>query len=173
MFYKILVGIDNSEIGQCVFDEALALAQKLNASLMLLHVLDPFDERYPSSIALHTDSLYPSFRPEAVNYYMSRWETLKQEGIEFLKIFYDQAIAKGVTTEYTQNFGEPGRVICEVAQSWKADLIMIGRRGRRGISEFFLGSVSNYVLHHAPCSVLTVQGLIHAIEPNKLTTKTK
>lgn len=173
MFYKILVGIDNSEIGQCVFDEALALAQKLNASLMLLHVLDPFDERYPSSIALHTDSLYPSFRPEAVNYYMSRWETLKQEGIEFLKIFYDQAIAKGVTTEYTQNFGEPGRVICEVAQSWKADLIMIGRRGRRGISEFFLGSVSNYVLHHAPCSVLTVQGLIHAIEPNQLTTKTK
>ncbi|MFB2769803.1 universal stress protein [Pelatocladus sp. BLCC-F211] len=172
MFDKILVGIDNSEIGQSVFDEALALAQKLNAHLMLLHVLDPFDERYPSSIALQTDSLYPSFHSEAVNYYMGRWETLKQEGIEFLKIFSNQAIAKGVTTEYTQNFGEPGRVICEVARNWEADLIIIGRRGRRGLSEFFLGSVSNYVLHHAPCSVLTVQGLIHAIEPNELAAKT-
>jgi nucleotide-binding universal stress UspA family protein len=33
----------------------------------------------------------------------------------------------------------------------------MGRRGRTGLSELFLGSVSNYVTHHAPCSVLTLK----------------
>ncbi len=41
-----------------------------------------------------------------------------------------------------------------------ADLIVVGRRGRSGLSELILGSASNYVLHHAPCSVLTLQGKI-------------
>ncbi|MGQ9872468.1 universal stress protein [Leptodesmis sp.] len=38
-----------------------------------------------------------------------------------------------------------------------ADLILIGNRGHTGLKELFLGSASNYVLHHAPCSVLTVK----------------
>lgn len=33
---------------------------------------------------------------------------------------------------------------------------MMGRGGRSGLDEFFLGSVSNYVLHHVPCLVLAV-----------------
>ncbi|CCQ49032.1 hypothetical protein CWATWH8502_2292 [Crocosphaera watsonii WH 8502] len=37
------------------------------------------------------------------------------------------------------------------------DVIVMGHRGISGLQEFFLGSVSNYVLHHAPCSVLIVQ----------------
>ncbi|MBE9205221.1 universal stress protein [Nostoc sp. LEGE 06077] len=68
------------------------------------------------------------------------------------------AIAKGVAAEFTQELGDPSRMICEVARTWKADVIVISRRGLSGISELFLGSVSNYVLHYAPCSVLTVQG---------------
>jgi nucleotide-binding universal stress UspA family protein len=44
------------------------------------------------------------------------------------------------------------------AQIWHADLIVMGRRGVSGMHELFLGSVSNYVTHHAPCSVLVVQG---------------
>lgn len=47
-----------------------------------------------------------------------------------------------------------------MARSWNANIIVIGRRGHRGFTEFFLGSVSNYVMHHASCSVLTVQGPI-------------
>ncbi|MEO0350033.1 MAG: universal stress protein, partial [Cyanobacteria bacterium P01_A01_bin.15] len=46
---------------------------------------------------------------------------------------------------------------------WNADLIMMGRRGRSGFSELLLGSVSNYVMHHAPCSVLTVQGVLQPV----------
>ncbi|MGL4622525.1 MAG: universal stress protein, partial [Chroococcidiopsis sp.] len=56
------------------------------------------------------------------------------------------------------------RLICDFALAWKADLIVTGRRGRRGLSEFFMGSVSNYVLHHASCSVLTVQSPVQPAE---------
>ncbi len=57
-----------------------------------------------------------------------------------------------------QNLGDPGRIICEIARDCDADLIVMGRGNHSGLNEFFLGSVSNYVLHHAPCSVLAVQG---------------
>jgi nucleotide-binding universal stress UspA family protein len=53
--------------------------------------------------------------------------------------------------------GDPGHSICESAQNWGADLIVLGRRGRTGFAEAFLGSVSNYVVHHASCSVFVIQ----------------
>ncbi|MGF1516635.1 MAG: universal stress protein, partial [Nodosilinea sp.] len=67
----------------------------------------------------------------------------------------------------------PGRVICTLAKTWAADLIVVGSHRRKGLSELFLGSVSNYVMHHAPCSVLVVdaQTLSEAtVEAASLTT---
>jgi nucleotide-binding universal stress UspA family protein len=158
MFHKILVAIDSSEIGQHVFDEALALAEKIDGHLMLLHVLSPFDEQYLNPVFIEPAGVYPSLHSEALNHYVQQWEGLKKNGEELLAILAKDAIASGVKVEYTQNFGDPGRTICDFARNWQADMIIVGRRGRSGFSEFFLGSVSNYVLHHAPCSVLTVQG---------------
>ncbi|MDZ7958247.1 MAG: universal stress protein [Aulosira sp. DedQUE10] len=164
MFHKLLVAINNSEIGLQIFDQALALAKATNAELMLVYVLSPFDERYPNPSGISTDGIYASFTHDDVNYYLGQWESLKREGREFLTLLTNQAIAQGVNVEYTQEFGDPSLIICALARTWQADLIILGRRGLRGISEFFLGSVSNYVLHHAPCSVLAVQGVIDAVK---------
>jgi len=158
MFHKILVAIDSSEIGQHVFDEALALAKKIDGHLMLLHVLSPFDEQYLNPVFIEPAGVYPSLHSEALNTYVQQWEGLKKEGEELLALLAQDAIASGVQVEYTQSFGDPGRTICDFARNWGAEVIIVGRRGRSGFSEFFLGSVSNYVLHHAHCSVLTVQG---------------
>ena len=62
-----------------------------------------------------------------------------------------------MSADYEQIYGNPAKTICRVAKNNDIDLIVIGRRGRSGISELMMGSVSNYVLHHAPCSVLIVQ----------------
>ncbi|MGF1491191.1 MAG: universal stress protein [Microcoleaceae cyanobacterium] len=51
----------------------------------------------------------------------------------------------------------PAAEICRQADDWGADLIIVGRHGRTGLAEAFMGSVSNYVVHHAHCSVLVVQ----------------
>jgi nucleotide-binding universal stress UspA family protein len=72
------------------------------------------------------------------------------------------AQAAGVAVEFSQNVGDPAITICAVAKSWEADLILVGSRGRRGLSELVLGSVSNHIMHHAPCSVLVVHGGVMA-----------
>ena len=52
--------------------------------------------------------------------------------------------------------GPPDQIIIEKAREWNADLIVVGSHGR-GFWGRLLGSVSNGVLHHAPCSVLVVR----------------
>jgi len=169
MFSKILVAVTNNEIGQQVFEKALTLAGASNAELILLHVISPFDDDYLAASRMQTDEAYTNFHTHGVEYYLRQWEALKQRGIDFLTLLTNQAIAKNINAEFTQEIGDPSRLICETARTWKADLIVMGRRGRSGLSEFFLGSVSNYVLHHAPCSVLTVQGVIVATQNTPIT----
>ncbi|MHC5776415.1 universal stress protein [Nostoc sp.] len=158
MFHKILVAINDTEIGQQVFKETLSLATATNAELLLLHIISPVEDGEVNLFSLQTDSIYGSFHTRGVEYYVRQWEALKKHGIEFLTLLTNQAIAQNVNAEFVQEIGAPGPLICEIAQTWKADLIIIGRRGLSGINEFLLGSVSNYVLHHASCSVLTIQG---------------
>jgi nucleotide-binding universal stress UspA family protein len=59
--------------------------------------------------------------------------------------------------------GNPKHVILDEAERWGADLIVVGSHGRRGIQRFLLGSVSQAVALHAPCSVQIVRApLSHA-----------
>ncbi len=53
--------------------------------------------------------------------------------------------------------GSAQRIIVERAEDWGADLIVVGSHGYGFWSRTLLGSVSNSVLHHAPCSVLVVR----------------
>lgn len=53
--------------------------------------------------------------------------------------------------------GSPARMIVAEAEKWGADLIVVGSHGYGFWSRVMLGSVSNAVVHHAPCSVLVVR----------------
>jgi nucleotide-binding universal stress UspA family protein len=53
--------------------------------------------------------------------------------------------------------GPPGRVIVDMAKACRADLVVVGSRGRGMVKGFLLGSVSHYVVRHAPCSVLVAK----------------
>jgi nucleotide-binding universal stress UspA family protein len=53
--------------------------------------------------------------------------------------------------------GEPGPALCKVAQEVGAAAIVVGSRGRGGIKRAFLGSVSDYVVRNAPCSVVVTR----------------
>ncbi|BAY17465.1 UspA domain-containing protein [Anabaenopsis circularis NIES-21] len=169
MFKKILVAVNNTEIGHYVFEQALSLAMLTNAELMVLQVISPFNNNFLNTSEGEIHSGYTSSQSHNLEYYLGEWEKLKQQGVEFLTLLINQAIAKGISAEFTQELGDPSRMICEVARTWNADVIVIGRRGLSGISELFLGSVSNYVLHHAPCSVLTVQGAMNVNTKTSLT----
>lgn len=49
--------------------------------------------------------------------------------------------------------GDARTEIVRVAEDWPADLVVVGSHGRTGISRWLLGSVAEYVVRHAPCSV--------------------
>jgi nucleotide-binding universal stress UspA family protein len=153
MFKKILVALDRSEVGQKVFDQALSLAKLTQASLMLLHVLSPEEEGSPYVPMVSNFDYYPGLSSQSFEFYQKQWETFKDKGLQMLQSYCAEANTANITTEFTQNLGNPGRIICDLARSYDADLIVMGRRGRSGLTELFLGSVSNYVLHHAHCSV--------------------
>lgn len=169
MFHKILVAIDKSETRLQVLDKAVSLAKASDARLILLHVLSPFDEYHLRPGFASVECAYPNLY-SGMSRYIKEWEELEKQELESLKSLANEAIAQGVKTEFTQNLGDPGRIICTLAHTWQADLIIMGRRGRSGLSELFLGSVSNYVLHHAPCAVLVVQ---HLIDQNNIEAQPK
>jgi nucleotide-binding universal stress UspA family protein len=54
--------------------------------------------------------------------------------------------------------GDARRVIVDEAKAWGADLILMGSRGRTGLERIVMGSVAQYVVSHAPCSVEVVRG---------------
>lgn len=61
------------------------------------------------------------------------------------------------SVETIVELGRPARVIVESAETWNADLIVVGSHGRGFWGRLGLGSVSDAVVHHAPCSVLIVK----------------
>jgi nucleotide-binding universal stress UspA family protein len=63
---------------------------------------------------------------------------------------------EGVTVKTYSSAGDPSDALLDVAESSKADLIVVGNRGMGGAKRLILGSVPNKISHHAPCSVLIV-----------------
>jgi nucleotide-binding universal stress UspA family protein len=59
--------------------------------------------------------------------------------------------------ESSTPLGEPRSLIIETAKEWPADMIVLGSHGRRGLDRFLMGSVSESVAIHAPCSVRVVR----------------
>ena len=165
MFHRLLVAIDTNDMSEHVFEEAVSLAKINNANLMFLHVLNPLDEQYISPMYVQpTTILYPEYQGQKNGIDVKDWSNFKEERLKWLHSQCEQAKRLGIAGESEGYTGEASRTICDVARNWGADLIIIGRRGRRGLTEFFLGSVSNYVLHHAPCSVLVVQGPVNVTD---------
>lgn len=72
--------------------------------------------------------------------------------------YLEHAQQAGVVAETDFRTGDPGQWLCTLADERQVDLIVMGRRDHAGIEEFLFGSVSNYVVHHAPCSVWVIQG---------------
>lgn len=156
MFKKILVAIDDIERDRQVFDEALAIAQAQGSSLLLLHILPSESQAnvFPPTLMGYGT---PLLVETTIERFRQDWKALESHGLSMLQAIAAEAKAKGVACEFIQLTGSPASMICQVARDWGVKLVVIGRRGFSGLTEFLVGSVSNYTLHHAPCSVLVVQ----------------
>lgn len=156
MFNRILVAVDKTPVSKIAYERAIALGKLVNAKLMVFHVLnehEPGSPKLPSTETLHyVNELSSTLRDN----YRQEWHTYETDYTDYLKWLATEARSEGLSVEFAQELGDPGRGICDFAREWHADLIITGSQGRTGLSELFLGSVSNHVTHHAPCSVLVV-----------------
>ena len=148
MMQKLLVALDNGETCQSVFDRAIELAQATQAKLKLISVL-PLDNHNYYDFSPYSDADWRA--------YAKRYQETQTQNLNLLKRFANTAKSVDVEIDLIQAYGSPGPAICKQATTWKADLIIVGSHGRKGLGEMLLGSVSNYVVHHAPCSVMVVQ----------------
>ena len=158
-YNKILVALDRSSQPEAIVEMASNLSQKHHTIMMLFHCLSWEEEEKANpligigtlaDINIYTYKKLQKLRHESLQ---KDLEQVKQ----WLSHLSEQPIAKDIRVEIDCRVGSPGWSICERAKDWGADLIVIGRRGHKGISELLLGSVSNYVVHHATCNVLVVQ----------------
>jgi nucleotide-binding universal stress UspA family protein len=156
-FKRILAAIDYSPLGQAVFDQAVELAQNNQAELMLFHCLTADTIGVPIMLPGEL-GLSPHLATQAYHTEQGFLEQQTHQIQQLLASYCGAAQRRGVTTNFHYRCVDPGRGLCQAAQQWGADLIILGRRGRKGLAEAILGSVSNYVLHHASCAVLVIQG---------------
>ncbi|MGK7944514.1 MAG: universal stress protein [Microcystaceae cyanobacterium] len=155
-YQRILVAIDYLNSSPKVFRQALDMASLAGSRLMVFHCLQG---DIPHNID-HPIYLGPYAGVYSVEM-LEMEERLLKEAMEqfhlWLNKFTQQAAEKNIIAETTYRHGNPGEQICALATEWEADMILVGRQGKTGLSELLLGSVSNYVVHHAHCAVLVVQ----------------
>src|SRR5690606_23883374 len=68
-----------------------------------------------------------------------------------------EGICKNLSMTSEVLFGSPESRIVETAEEYGSDLIIVGSHGYSRWERLLLGSVSQSVVHHAPCSVLVVR----------------
>ncbi len=156
-FQKILVAIDDSQLSHSVFSAGLELARSQQAAIKLFYCLVPemlAEPAVPTTLDL---TVQPGLMSNDYQTQQILMQKQTEDAQALLKRYAEAAQSQGVLVESDCQVGEVGHQICEVARDWVADLIVVGRRGRGGLKEVLLGSVSNHVVHHAHCSVLVIQ----------------
>lgn len=162
MIRKIVVGLDNSDLSLDALQQAIMFAQGCDAELKLAHVLVDNEPGAPRFNGYFSGPLYPSINTTVLDSYQTEWNQFVDRSQAKLNQQVSEACQTGVAASGSLLYGNPGSKLCELAQTWDADLVVVGSRGLSGISELLIGSVSNHVIHHAPCSVL----IVHAPKPS-------
>jgi nucleotide-binding universal stress UspA family protein len=154
---KILIATGDSPESAEVFKSGLTLAQKYGAQISIVHVLNLFQTGFEAVANPFMGGTYPMMNDLVIQEYQKELQDRERLGMERLESYATEANALNIKVEIFQSIGDAGRTICETAKNYAADLIVMGRNQKSMLSEIFLGSTSNYVLHHAPCSVMVIQ----------------
>ncbi len=139
-FKRILAPTDFSEPSYEALDLAVELAQHFGAELHLLHAVPP----------LHVV-------PVPVNVEVPLYEMEMREAAErSMQDLIEQRIPKELTVFSSVVWGDPADEIIAYQKENQVDLIVIATHGRGGWKRFVFGSVTEKVVRHPTCPVLTV-----------------
>ena len=146
MYERILVPVDGSATARKGLMEAIALAKLTRARVKLLHVFEmPLLGIGTEAALMRGEDIYNLARDEGQRVLSLAAESVKAVGLEVDEQLLDAG----------------GKRLCdhvaEVAQTWRASLIVLGSHGRRGLQRALLGSDAEQILRVAPVPVLLVR----------------
>jgi nucleotide-binding universal stress UspA family protein len=144
-FQRILIAIDGSPLSLHVASAGFELAQALKAEVATLYVVEP-PVPYSGEIGISAEELLQVADRDdcAVREALQRTVRAPSEATHLVRV------------------GHPATLIDQVAQEWRAELIVVGSHGRGGLGRVLLGSISEAVVRHAACPVLVVRGAKNA-----------
>jgi nucleotide-binding universal stress UspA family protein len=145
MFHRLLVALDGSDTASRAFDAALTLAAESGAELLPLYVIDVPVIAYDA----------PGFDPCVIQ------DAFIEEGKRIVADAQSRMAARGVkgtarSVEAAITGEDVAHRIVAVGLAWRADAIVMGTHGRRGVQRLMLGSVAERVLRSATCPVLLI-----------------
>jgi nucleotide-binding universal stress UspA family protein len=144
---RILLAIDESHFSEEALRTVLAQMRTRGAEVRVLNVIDPVSgyvsaDLFPHLVA-HTARIEEDRQKQAKELVRGAARKLRKAGFKASEIV---------------DIGDPKTKIVEHARKWRADLVVLGSHGLKGLDRFLMGSVSEAVSHHADCSVEIVRG---------------
>lgn len=136
---KILAPVDGSDYSMRSAAYAVEMANVMNSEIILIHC----HKSFPVLLG------EPYFQ-NAINKIMKNAKALLEP---YRRIMNDAGV------DYTERVleGPAAKAICETAEIEKADMIIMGSRGRNDLEGLLLGSCTHRVLKTAPCPVLVIR----------------
>ena len=138
----ILVPHDFSETAESALQYALDLAQKVGATVTVMHAYEMPTYGFPET---------PVMTAEMTG-------QIERASRQALSGVASRASRPGVDLRTVLRQGVAWSEIVAVAKETNADLLVMGTHGRRGLARMLLGSVAEKVVRASPCPVLTVRG---------------
>jgi nucleotide-binding universal stress UspA family protein len=149
VFRRILVPIDGSPTSRRGLDEAIALAKDQSARICLLHVIDQRVVTQSFDATLYAPANYVDDFLKALRNQGKRLLARSEAKIRKARIKVDPVLVG--------TLGGVADAILAQAKKWKADVIVLGTHGRRGVSRLVLGSDAEGVVSGARVPVLLVR----------------
>jgi nucleotide-binding universal stress UspA family protein len=141
---KILLAIDDSKFSEAAVQTVIQQMRPEHNETCVLHVVEPL-------------LMIPrSYIGKVKNLEAAQQVRLK-EGKELVERTGHLLSKAGFKVQTNIEQGDPRIAIIDYAARWKADVILMGSHGRKGLDRFLIGSVSEAVLRHAHCSVEIVR----------------
>ncbi len=146
MFKRILIPVDGSETSNKALVTGLQMARETGAIVRLVNTVN--EMAYLGGI-----DPYGTYSADVVG-------MMREGGARVLTDA--MAVAKSAGVEASQELLEEagkrlGESVAEAAKAWKADLVVVGSHGRRGIGRVLLGSGAEQIVRLAPVPVLVVR----------------
>jgi len=146
---KIILATDGTEYGEAAVQMAGNLRLGDSDEVMVVSVVD-------MAMPLGID-IYGGYLPDTSGLENAARENAAKVVNAAADELHGIFAGKNVAISSDVLFGSPDSRIVGTAEKMKADLIIIGSHGYKSWERLLLGSVSNSVVHHAPCSVMVVR----------------